>query len=127
MANYHEYVDVHGAIRDQAIASFRLIPQLGGLTDEQILADTWDAYQMLIADLLDAQDCPNCEGHGELDPGGGNLILCPTCGEDGWTYGRVNSDTPHPPKNESLPPAPTGGGPKRRPDRPAPIDTSGRP
>ena len=127
MATYHEYVDIHGPIRDQAIASFRLIPELAALSDAELLATTWEAYQMLVADLLDARDCPNCEGYGELDPGGGApWILCPTCGDDGWTYGRDAVEQPHPNKNEGLPPPPGGGNPRRRPTRPTPIDTGGR-
>jgi len=122
MTTYHELVDVHGPVRNAAIAAFRLVPQLNSLSEREILDASWEAYQALVAEILDAQDCPNCGGRGELgEPP--NEILCPTCGSDGWTYGRQMTDQAHPTLAPDLPDA-SPGTPNLRPSRPAPLPTA---
>jgi len=118
---YPDLVDIHGPLRNQGLAAFRLIPELAGLDDATLLSKAWPVWQLLVADLLDARDCPNCEGKGELGtlP---NEILCPTCDSDGWTYGRAMSDAVHPEKNLALPPPPDTSDPRDRPSRPADVD-----
>jgi hypothetical protein len=51
--SYSDLVDIHGPVRNQAMGSFRLIPQLAPLADADLLAATWEAYRALIADRAD--------------------------------------------------------------------------
>jgi len=123
---YPDLVDFHGSLRNQALSAFRLIPELAGLNDAELLTKVWPAWQHLVADLLDASDCPNCLGKGELDEQP-NEIPCPTCDGDGWLFGRIFNDQIKPPRNPGLPPATTTNSPRDRPSRQPELDAASIP
>ena len=112
--DYAQLVDVHGPERAMAMASFRGIDALSSLSEAELMRAVWPCWQALVGALLDAKECPDCVGYGELTDG-----ECPTCGGDGWTYGRRLRPIPHPSANPEL------AGPRIRSERkrsPHPYD-----
>lgn len=123
---YHQLVDVHGELRNRALAAFRLIPQLADLSDAELLNASWPVWRLLVADLLDATDCPNCLGAGDLDDSG-TPIECPTCGGDGWQYGAKFVEISKAPRDDGLPPPLDGRTDPTfpaRPTRPKSVDAA---
>lgn len=118
---YAQLVDRHGPTRLQAMAAFRLIPQLAGLTDEELHVATFEAWQVIVADFLDQVDCPNCDGVGSLDEVP-NEIICPTCNGDGSTYARRITTTTRAALDPALPAKTSTRRKLERPPRPLPLD-----
>lgn len=118
MVTFAQLVDRHGPTRASAMQAFRHLPRYRDMPFAELMAETWPVWQQIVADLLDATDCPNCDGTSQLGP---TNIDCPTCDGVGYTFGRQIVDVTRPKFDSRLPPPSTGVERPKRPD-PLPFD-----
>jgi hypothetical protein len=103
--SFASMVDRHGPIRATLMSSLWRLPEFQGMSFAELMAHTWEAWQEMVAELLDAALCPNCDGYGQLGVG---KVDCPTCDSVGYVFGREIVDVVRPEYDPALPPPSPG-------------------